>query len=156
MDLALDSTKTYEVHVVHPPALSPSTHAWVQERERHLYRAINEHPSAQAQIAEMRKLSGGWLDGTGEAPSSVSCDAVVRALTSELARVTVSPQVYPTPEGGVQLEWLLGNRHSIVLHVLPDGKMGEVRIVDAETKRSETKALSWNALAARIGRILER
>lgn len=49
-------------------------------------------------LAEIAKIEPGWLDGDGKA---------VTATALRIARLLIAspPRVYPTPEGGVSLEW---------------------------------------------------
>jgi len=55
----------------------------------------------QDRLAELEKLPTGWLDGKGAALNPV-CVAAARDV---LASLESPPGVFPTPEGGVQLEW---------------------------------------------------
>ena len=57
-------------------------------------------------MLEIQKLSDGWLDGNGKAVTAEALKAarfgVLRAFSSATDGY---PYVYPTPEGGVSLEW---------------------------------------------------
>lgn len=64
-----------------------------------------------ARLDQLAAVPGGWFHGEGEAPSP---DALVQAREI-LARLLVDhrnierPKVYPTPDGGLQAEWILGD-----------------------------------------------
>ena len=60
-------------------------------------------------LDSFKNVADGWLDGHGIAPS----DPAIAAAREILARLLVDsdaprPSVYPTPDGGVQAEWILG------------------------------------------------
>ena len=157
MVLQCNSAQILRVQTDNAPSLSPSLRVWVEERQKELSArnaATNAHAGALSQLSELRELPAGWLDGTGDAPSRGACDAVGEVLKTHLSGVSVSPEVYPTPDGGIQLEWLIRNRHSITVRVSSSGTMGEVGIVDAEDFKTETKTLSWAALAGQINLIV--
>jgi hypothetical protein len=59
------------------------------------------------QIEQLRQLPAGWLDGKGAPPSAQLLDQISAWLESHL-RGEQLPRLYPTPEGGVEAEWLIG------------------------------------------------
>jgi hypothetical protein len=59
------------------------------------------------QIEQLRHLPAGWLDGKGAPPSGQLLDKISSWLESHL-RGEQLPRLYPTPEGGVEAEWLIG------------------------------------------------
>lgn len=60
-------------------------------------------------INELKQLSDGWLDGKGLAPLAQSLDWLSDELRTRYHDDLPAPFIYPTPEGGVQLEWTLGD-----------------------------------------------
>lgn len=59
----------------------------------------------EARLAELEALEAGWLDGEG-APIERESLQAARGLLAALTEFHVSrPRIYPTPTGGVQLEW---------------------------------------------------
>ncbi|WDP99053.1 hypothetical protein PVK74_24830 [Micromonospora chalcea] len=85
------------------------------------FRAIprQSDPAAKVnrRIDELESLGPGWLDGEGEPPAQEVL-AHLRQLALVLAAPTHPPvRIYPTPEGGVQLEWTNGtHEYSIEVH----------------------------------------
>lgn len=71
-----------------------------------------------AQLDEFRDMQDGWADGIqyasdwgngyGKAPSHEGLDWLADKFTSEYPGDLPLPRAYPTPEGDVQMEWLLG------------------------------------------------
>ena len=62
-------------------------------------------PPGAARLAELEALPAGWLDGEG-APIDRASLRTARALLAALSEFhVVLPRIYPTPAGGVQLEW---------------------------------------------------
>jgi hypothetical protein len=74
-------------------------------------------------IASLEKVGDGWLEGEGRAPSPL---ALARAR-EVLARLLVTypslerPKVFPTPDGGVQAEWVRGRWAAEALFDVEEG-----------------------------------
>jgi hypothetical protein len=60
------------------------------------------------QIEQLKQLPTGWLDGEGEPPSAQLLDQIGAWLEKHLGSEQALPRLYPTPEGGVEAEWLIG------------------------------------------------
>lgn len=66
-------------------------------------------------INELSGLKPGWLNGEGQPPSSTVLTAAGR-LADAIPRAGDRPRIYPTVEGGAQLEWSDGNLlHTITI-----------------------------------------
>ena len=85
-------------------------------------------------LVELRTLRDGWIEGEGVLPDPV----VVARAREILARLLVDdrelprPKVYPTPDGGIQVEWTLGD-WGAELRFRPDEN-----VVTAEATHLET------------------
>ena len=74
----------------------------------------------RARLDHFRKLEDGWADGIqhasdwgsgyGKAPSDSGLDWLADTFTSHYPEDLPRPDLYPTPEGGVQAEWSLGKQ----------------------------------------------
>jgi hypothetical protein len=60
------------------------------------------------QIEQLRQLPAGWLDGKGVPPPGPLLDQISAWLENHLGGEEPTPRLYPTPEGGVEAEWLIG------------------------------------------------
>jgi hypothetical protein len=111
-----------------------------------------------ARLDELRLLAEGWCEGLGRAPSPAGLDWLSGEFTRAYPEDLPLPFVYPTPEGGIRLEWSLGpqeitvevdlEEHGAVLHVL-DLASDEER---EETLRLEEPA-SWDRLSEQLRQI---
>jgi len=79
------------------------------------------YDAARVSLADRAGLVAGWLgNGEGE-PVTGRAHSSAGALLESLEDADVpAPRVYPTPEGGVSLEWTAGDRH-VVAEVGPQG-----------------------------------
>lgn len=60
----------------------------------------------RARLVELAGLPEGWLDGDEGARLDLSALEFARDLLEEISKSTIElPRIYPTAEGGVQLEW---------------------------------------------------
>src|SRR5436305_11692597 len=69
-----------------------------------------------ARLDELRLLKDGWFEGSGRAPISAGIDWLSDAFTRAYPEDLPLPYVYPTPEGGIRLEWALGS-HDVTLDI---------------------------------------
>jgi hypothetical protein len=67
-----------------------------------------------ARLAELRLLRDGWLEGTGTAPAAAGLDWLTSKFAQAFPADLPLPFVYPTPEGGIRLEWSLGSQDCTV------------------------------------------
>ena len=63
---------------------------------------LNDVP---ARIEEFLLLKDGWLDGDGRAPDPVGIRWLADVWDSLYPESLPKPYAYPTPDGGIQLEW---------------------------------------------------
>ena len=61
-------------------------------------------------LDEFRLLRDGWLAGEGIAPRPADLDWLATAFADRFPADLPRPRLYPTAEGGVQAEWMLGRR----------------------------------------------
>jgi len=69
-----------------------------------------------ARLDELRLLRDGWLEGGGSAPTSAGLDWLSNQATRSYPEDLPLPFVYPTPEGGIRLEWSHGS-HDVTLDI---------------------------------------
>ena len=122
----------------------------------------------EAQLDRLRILEDGWADGMqhprdwgkgyGKAPSHEGIDWLGDTLEREYPGDLPLPRIYPTPEGGVQMEWTLG-RFGAELEVNLDDRVGEWLWIDIASEDEDEESLnlddsdSWSWLAAEIRRL---
>lgn len=61
-----------------------------------------------ARCEELAQLKDGWLDGAGKAPTKERLKAFIHAWNAADTESLPLPYLYPTPEGGIQMEWTQG------------------------------------------------
>lgn len=62
-------------------------------------------PSIATRLDELRDMQNGWLEGEGLAPGSTGLDWLEYASSGRFPDEALLPHIYPTPEGGIQMEW---------------------------------------------------
>lgn len=79
-------------------------------------------PRLTSRCEEFRALEDGWLDGEGVAPSWAFLQRAERAIWHLVEVVGIDrPHVYPTPEGGLQAEWDIGDK-AVQITFSPNGR----------------------------------
>jgi len=118
------------------------------DSDNHLIRFISIHDvtalepedldSLDRRLDELSSMDAGWLDGEGESPSKYALDRAGRLLGDLLTFEVPRPRVFPTPEGGVQAEWTIGD-HEISVTFEPDGRLHAVSVnaVSGHTEEPE-------------------
>ena len=78
----------------------------------------------QERLRELTSLTDGWFDGEGLAMKPDMCEAAWKLCQKVNDEGFLRPGIFPTPEGGLQLEWPIayGNeyREIIVFALEPD------------------------------------
>ena len=95
-----------------------------------------------ARLDELRLLKDGWLDGEGKAVDATLLSFLEKDLDKYISDETPSPFLYPTIEGGVQIEWSLRG-YEITLEVEP-GYYGYLHALHVETGREVERELNFS------------
>ncbi len=78
----------------------------------------------ETQIASLKGLSPGWLDGEGTAYDPAALDWLARLLKGILDGFRLpTPYLYPTPEGLARLEWST-SRWEVIVNVDLEARFG--------------------------------
>lgn len=88
-----------------------------------------------ADLAELASLNAGWLDGDGEIIELAAIEFARDLMGTLQAERLGHPAVFPTEEGGVQLEWLSQERHMAI--TVEPGLAVEAFALDAASDRRE-------------------
>lgn len=81
---------------------------------------VSPETPGRARLVELAGLSEGWLNGEEGSRLDLSALEFARDLLDEIPKAALElPRIYPTPEGGVQLEWH-GPEIRIELEIEPD------------------------------------
>ncbi|MBD0838868.1 hypothetical protein [Streptomyces sp. TRM68416] len=95
-------------------------------------------------LVELQTLENGWLDGVGKEVSRKLLREVESLLLEFLDAQVERPYIFPTEEGGVQLEWPF-TRGEVTVIVLPDDKVEAYAFSKEEDQESEN-LLHWRQL----------
>lgn len=115
-----------------------------------------------ARLDEFRAMRDGWLDGEGKAPTQAGLDWLAASFERNYPDDLPLPHTYPTPEGGVQMEWTLG-AIDISLEIDLGERAGDWNWVDlSDFDKEGEKALnmddpnSWRWVADELRQVIER
>ena len=103
------------------------------------------------QIDQLRNLRDGWLDGTGFAATSEDLDWLRAQLYNYYPNDLACIYIYPTPEGGILLEWHIDHFY-FSLEIDFKARTGYWHVLNTETDKDEERNLdmnykeSWNFL----------
>ena len=129
------------------------------------------HPlDVTARLAEFKEMQDGWADGMqhakdwgkgyGKAPNPAGLDWLARAFEINYPDDLPLPYIYPTPEGGIEVEWSLGP-FEISLEVNLETRTGEWHWVEILTDADAEELLDladsghWDWMAAEIRRLAQ-
>jgi hypothetical protein len=109
-----------------------------------------------ARLESLGLLRDGWLDGTGTRPSTAGLQWLAKLWLEQWPDDMPLPYVYPTPDGGVQLEWSFDDC-SATLEIDFSSRRGEflsVRTADGDVVKNLQLDLStgdgWRNLATAV------
>ncbi|MDM5113585.1 hypothetical protein [Aeromonas salmonicida] len=101
----------------------------------------------ETRLEELARLEDGWLDGKGLALNKDALDDLARAFDEHFSPDLGLPYLYPTPEGGVQAEWALG-QWEVSLEIALPSMISEYQAVNIDTGASDELELSLATDAA--------
>ena len=101
---------------------------------------MNNELDVSVQLNKLRDMTPGWLDGKGNVPSHSDLDWLSDTFRRHYPDGATLPYVYPTLEGGVDMEWSIGKRE-ISLEVDLVNHRGEWSRYDVDTGYSVEKIL---------------
>ena len=93
-----------------------------------------------SRIDQFRQMRDGWLDGAGLAPPSAGLDWLANQLKVCKVEEIPVPYLYPTPTGGVRLEWSLPP-HEATLEIDLHTHVAEWHALDVDTEADESRTL---------------
>ena len=97
---------------------------------------VSSPTNPEVRLNELARLKDGWLNGKGRAINRNALNALARAFNKRFDRRLPLPHFYPTPEGGVQAEWTIGDCEISLEFTFPslNAKFYAVRLFDKERK----------------------
>ncbi|WP_328735443.1 hypothetical protein [Streptomyces bobili] len=101
-------------------------------------------PEWSERLVALQALESGWLDGIGKEVSRKLLRQVESILLELLDAHVERPYIYPTEEGGVQLEWPFTSGE-VTLVVLPDEQV-ELYAFSKQDDTESAKTLHWRDL----------
>lgn len=63
-------------------------------------------------LDELKLVQNGWLEGVGIAPDHTGLDWLATSFDTYMPEELPLPHVYPTPDGGVRMEWSLETKEA--------------------------------------------
>lgn len=106
-----------------------------------------------ARIDELRLLKAGWLDGIGLVPSKSEFDWLERFFAEQYPAALPAPYIYPTEDGGIQLEWRTANQ-DMSLEIDLSGLIGDLHCFNTKHMQEITEVLSLDDIGD-IQRLIE-
>lgn len=95
------------------------------------------------QLNNLRDMQDGWLDGDGLAPSKEGINWLADQFDENFPSNILLPHVFPTLEGGVEMEWSHG-RNAIFLEIDLLSHKGDWLWFDRDSDESYEKELDLN------------
>ena len=92
-------------------------------------------------LEELAMLKGGWLDGKGQAPAPEKLRQLAAQFEANFDADLLLPHLYPTPEGGIQAEWSLGD-WEVSLEINLDSQTGEYQALNLADRKTHEHVLA--------------
>ncbi|MFF7802059.1 hypothetical protein [Streptomyces olivaceus] len=102
-------------------------------------------PEWSERLAALHDLEAGWLDGVGQQVSRKVLREAESLLLEFLDEQVQRPYIYPTEDGGVQLEWPY-SAGEVMLTVTSDEKV-EAYAFSKENDRESDRTFHWRQLS---------
>ena len=111
-----------------------------------------------SRLDEFRKMKNGWLEGDGLAPNHDGLDWLSTSFDHHYPNDVALPHTFPTPAGGVEMEWSFGSQ-SVILEIDLEEQLGDWLRFDNETDEEYSNTLNlsdstkWEWVATEIRRL---
>ena len=106
--------------------------------------SLLDHLDVPTRLDEFRDMADGWLEGRGSAPSHAGLDWLATTFKRLYPGDAPLPHTYPTPEGGIQMEWSHGD-NAIVLEIDLRHHSGNWLFFGRHTDTENEKTLNLDA-----------
>lgn len=143
---------------------SELTKGFTEERWQHVATKRAEHPAdpldVPSRLREFRAMEDGWYDGEGVAPRTEGLDWFATEFTRHYPDDIPLPYTYPTPKGGIEMEWSIGDQ-SVILEVDLSTHQGDYLWFDDKSDVENTRILdldsvdSWRWITNSIRQLAE-
>ena len=125
--------------------------------------SIADHPRAQdigrvwSRLDALNQVPDGWLDGEGAAPTAHALSIARRVLARLLAdsQSVTKPTVFPTPRGGIQAEWIIGDWAAEIEFPADESGSVQADAVHVQTGAVQSVAFEQGGLSEDAGRLSE-
>ena len=107
----------------------------------------------ESRLEELAELHDGWLDGKGLAPNHENMLWLGKAFDERFNPVLPLPYLYPTAEGGIQVEWSLAD-WQVSLEINLDSKSAQWQAFNLVTE--ECREQDWNLGNAECWQVLNQ
>jgi hypothetical protein len=113
-----------------------------------------------ARLEELKGLRQGWLNGKGIAPNKNALDWLAGVFQHNYSDDLDSPYLYPTAEGGVQVEWSAGD-WEVTLEVNLEQRTGEWHALEMSSDDEVIRELNldssddWTWISEEITRYMK-
>lgn len=97
----------------------------------------------RVRLDKLKELGDGWLDGRGVALDRPLLQRVAVWFDEQLDEGLPLPRIYPTPEGGVEAEWLVG-RLDVSVEFDPRTELAELHAMDLDTDKVEEQTARYD------------
>ena len=94
-------------------------------------------------LGELHSMQDGWLDDASKAPSMVGLDWLASSFEHLFPDDLPRPHTFPTPEGGIEMEWSL-DPYSIILEIDLDTHKGSWLRFTRRTNGEDERELDLN------------
>lgn len=121
--------------------------------------ALKPQPLVNVRIDELKQLEHGWLNGQGFAPPHAGLDWFGEAFNCYFPEDLPRPYLYPTPEGGVRVEWS-AKPHELSLDIDLKARTGFWHVLNLadDTEHSRVVNLNdkqdWGWLGAEVRKLV--
>lgn len=128
---------------------SELTKDFTEERWQHVATKRAEHPAdpldVPSRLREFRAMQDGWYDGKGVAPRTEGLDWFATEFTRHYPDDIPLPYTCPTPEGGIEMEWSIGDQ-SVILEVDLSTHQGDYLWFDDKSDVENTRTLDLDSV----------
>ena len=102
-------------------------------------------------LNSFKKLENNWDGYDALAPTK----EIINTVCLLINELDIQPEIFPTPDGGIQLEYVIGENRHLNIEILPNNTMNVFEMFSDRTYSESNNKLDFNIIKLRVDKFYD-